>query len=120
MPSSSSTRARLSARPATRWWTSRTSPKAAATVIPLQIGPVKYACLQLNSLELIAAVGQAKMARTVGGRCNWAQRFDRTFSDWYDPMGICALGAQAARRLKGLGLCVADGGGKGPVRGEHR
>jgi hypothetical protein len=49
-----------------------------------------------------------------------AQRFDRTFSDWYDPMGVWALGAQAVRRLKGFGLRVADGGGKGPVRGEHR
>ncbi len=48
------------------------------------------------------------------------QRFDGTFSDWYDPMGVWALGAQGARRLRGLGLFVADSGGKGPVRGEHR
>ena len=60
------------------------------------------------------------MARTADGYSNWRKDLIGPLVIGTIQWGVWALGAQAAHRLKELGLRVADGGGKGPVRGEHR
>jgi hypothetical protein len=91
-----------------------------AAFIPLQIGPVKYARLQLNSLELIAVVGELKMALPVGGHGNWRKELIGPLVIGMIQWEVWVLGCSVRLPTEGLGLCVAEGGGKGPVRGEHR